>query len=171
MGARRILLHIGTEKTGTSTLQMLMAANRDLLRAHGICYPLLTGTVSHVGISVYALEPKRGKNLHAKMKLWTRAAVDEYREHFLERLGREIDESECDTIIFSNEHLSSRNQPPGERPAGDRGAPHHRAGHKSIHLLAPTIRAGAERLLDRGEVRANNADRPRQDREKPQLQL
>ncbi|MEJ0048249.1 MAG: hypothetical protein WDN04_20585 [Rhodospirillales bacterium] len=52
--------------------------------------------------------PARGRNLHAKLKLRTRAAVEEYRDSFIERLQREIDASQCDTILLSNEHLSSR---------------------------------------------------------------
>jgi hypothetical protein len=108
MGARRILLHIGTEKTGTSTLQMLAAVNRKLLLANGVCYPQLPGDTSHVGLPVYAVEAKRSTSLHAMLKLRTHAAVEEFRDNFLQRLGEEIDASGCDTILFSNEHLSSR---------------------------------------------------------------
>ncbi len=38
-GARRVLLHVGTPKTGTSYLQDVLFRNRDLLREHGILYP------------------------------------------------------------------------------------------------------------------------------------
>jgi hypothetical protein len=102
------MLHIGTEKTGTSTLQMLAAVNRKLLLANGVCYPLLPGDTSHVGLAIYAADPNRGNSLHAILGLRTRAAVAEFRDNFLERLGQEIDASGCDTILLSNEHLSSR---------------------------------------------------------------
>ena len=36
---KRLLLHIGTHKTGTSTLQRLMAQNRARLAVMGVCYP------------------------------------------------------------------------------------------------------------------------------------
>ena len=36
---RRVLLHVGTPKTGTSYLQDVLYRNRETLAAHGICYP------------------------------------------------------------------------------------------------------------------------------------
>ena len=36
---RRIVLHVGPSKTGTTTLQRTLAEHRGTLRAHGICYP------------------------------------------------------------------------------------------------------------------------------------
>ena len=38
-GAKRVLLHVGTPKTGTSYLQDVLFRNRELLREHGILYP------------------------------------------------------------------------------------------------------------------------------------
>jgi hypothetical protein len=37
--SRRILLHVGTPKTGTSSLQEVLHRNRGRLAEHGICYP------------------------------------------------------------------------------------------------------------------------------------
>jgi len=39
MGPRRVIVHVGTPKTGTSYLQDVLFRNRDLLREHGILYP------------------------------------------------------------------------------------------------------------------------------------
>lgn len=39
MTRRRVILHVGTPKTGTSHLQDVLFRNRDLLEAHGILYP------------------------------------------------------------------------------------------------------------------------------------
>lgn len=38
---RRVVLHVGLPKTGTTFLQGLLAANRDRLREHGVLYPYL----------------------------------------------------------------------------------------------------------------------------------
>jgi hypothetical protein len=38
-GPKRVLLHVGTPKTGTSYLQDVLFRNRELLREHGILYP------------------------------------------------------------------------------------------------------------------------------------
>src|SRR5205085_1975236 len=34
-----VVIHAGMHKTATKSLQMLLAAQRALLRAHGVCYP------------------------------------------------------------------------------------------------------------------------------------
>jgi hypothetical protein len=39
----RVILHIGVPKTGTSSLQKAFLENADLLRQHGIAYPLAAG--------------------------------------------------------------------------------------------------------------------------------
>ena len=38
-GPRRVLLHVGTPKTGTSYLQDVLFRNRELLAEQGLCYP------------------------------------------------------------------------------------------------------------------------------------
>jgi SAM-dependent methyltransferase len=43
----RIILHIGTHKTATTTVQDTLAANRDLLARHGIVYPKLDRFAGH----------------------------------------------------------------------------------------------------------------------------
>src|ERR1700744_5933867 len=37
----RYVLHIGTNKTGTSTLQHYLGTNRDMLKSQGIWYPTI----------------------------------------------------------------------------------------------------------------------------------
>ena len=37
---RRLVLHIGTHKTGTTSIQKALARNRDVLAARGVLYPL-----------------------------------------------------------------------------------------------------------------------------------
>lgn len=43
----RIILHIGTHKTATTTIQDTLAANRDALAGHGIVYPRIGRTAGH----------------------------------------------------------------------------------------------------------------------------
>lgn len=51
--ARRVILHVGTHKTGTTYLQTLMWNNRDALRRQGVLFP---GT-------------ERGDHMHASLKI------------------------------------------------------------------------------------------------------
>ena len=61
----RVILHIGTHKTATTTLQDMFAHNATLLEAHGVIYPRLGRASGHHGLvmdwnhflpPVYALE-------------------------------------------------------------------------------------------------------------------
>ncbi len=47
----RVVLHIGTHKTGSTAVQNALAANRQILADHGIVYPVLTrGQPAHHGL-------------------------------------------------------------------------------------------------------------------------
>ena len=49
-------LHIGVEKTGTTSIQSFLAANRTALRAEGRLYPIVPGAVGHLGLVAFALD-------------------------------------------------------------------------------------------------------------------
>lgn len=54
----RLVLHVGTHKTGTTTLQKTFAANRDWLRRHGLRYPVFSdGGASHNAFGLALAEP------------------------------------------------------------------------------------------------------------------
>lgn len=46
----KVILHIGTHKTATTTIQDMFAHNADLLAQHGVIYPLLGRTAGHHGL-------------------------------------------------------------------------------------------------------------------------
>lgn len=46
----KVILHIGTHKTATTTLQDMFARNADLLAQHGVIYPRLGRTAGHHGL-------------------------------------------------------------------------------------------------------------------------
>ncbi|QCP88304.1 hypothetical protein EYE35_21770 (plasmid) [Cereibacter sphaeroides] len=46
----RVVLHIGTHKTATTTIQDMFAHNADLLRQHGVIYPRLSRVAGHHGL-------------------------------------------------------------------------------------------------------------------------
>src|SRR5258708_13022424 len=51
----RIVLHIGVEKTGTTTLQVALALNRALLKDRGFVFPVgERGSWGHLGLTLFA---------------------------------------------------------------------------------------------------------------------
>ena len=55
-----LYLHIGTEKTGTTTIQSFLAANRDLLKRNRILYPRAPGEQNHRALAAAAQDCARG---------------------------------------------------------------------------------------------------------------
>lgn len=46
----RVVIHVGTHKTGTTALQDAFAANRDMLARHGVIYPRIGRHTGHHGL-------------------------------------------------------------------------------------------------------------------------
>jgi hypothetical protein len=104
---RVLYLHIGTQKTGTTTVQNMCKRNRDLLAGRGLYYPSAPGEGNHVGLMLYAVE--RGKNLSLRTMIGLRSPeeVEAFNATLMQRLQDEIAASGCSRVLLSNEHLSS----------------------------------------------------------------
>lgn len=81
-----LILHIGTTKTGTSSLQRFLSDNRQELLAHGVLYPIFTdqprrpSVVNAFFLNKYCLALAKGRNPHglvndieANLELLTRS--------------------------------------------------------------------------------------------------
>ncbi|UHC16254.1 hypothetical protein LRS73_27995 [Methylobacterium currus] len=92
---RRAILHIGTPRTGTSSLQMLLHTRRDDLHRAGILYPALTPAWAadphvshqHLGETLDGRRPRRERG------------------ELLDRLDRTLAESRDDVAVLSYESL------------------------------------------------------------------
>lgn len=102
MSGKTIVLHIGLHKTGTSSIQETLAANRALLVERGLLYPAsLPANHSNFVYNAFADAPEayhanRARGL-TREELATRTA------RTLEALRREAAETACGTIVFSAE--------------------------------------------------------------------
>ncbi len=105
---RTIYLHIGTEKTGTTTLQAMFSANRTVLEKAGVLYPNTPGKGNHAGLAIYALPLAKRPDLHWILRMSTSAEVEAYRDRFVSDFSGELDGSDCKDVVMSSEHLSSR---------------------------------------------------------------
>ncbi|WP_424931436.1 tetratricopeptide repeat protein [Amaricoccus macauensis] len=103
---RRAILQIGTEKTGTTSLQGFLAANRDRLREKGFIYPRFCGDVNQTGLAAYAMVPDRMEPLRSAFGIHSVADVAPVRQRLEAAADAELEGSE--TAIFCNEHCHSR---------------------------------------------------------------
>lgn len=101
-------LHIGTEKTGTTTIQNFMARNRNALLSQGYLYPVAPGTDNHRGLTAFGLDDRKIDNVRIACGITNTEQVQPYRQKLRAALDEEIRASTATKIVFSNEHLSSR---------------------------------------------------------------
>ena len=101
-----LYLHIGLEKTGTTSIQYGLANSRSTLKKEGVLYPKTPGETNHLKLCVYALNEKQLHNLHT-LYINQLSELSMFRENFKSELEREIALSKCNRVIMSSEHLSS----------------------------------------------------------------
>jgi hypothetical protein len=105
---QKIFLHVGVEKTGTTTLQLTMAINRRRLQQHGFAYPIAPGEFNHIGLTLYAADPEAVPDLRQTAGVLDGQAYDAFLRRYPAQLREELARSGCHTAILSSEHCSSR---------------------------------------------------------------
>lgn len=107
MRKKTIYLHIGTPKTGTTSIQGYLANNTKKLRADGYLVPATSRhnhNANHIYLANYALNDDRSLQLRSICNTNTPNEILAFREQFYERLRDEISAYQGDYVILSNEH-------------------------------------------------------------------
>ncbi len=110
------VLHIGTEKTGTTSLQAYLGRNRDALLGQGVLAPVsgaphaAIGILNHTGLVAYALDISKSDELEREHGLASPDQQREYREALVAALAAEIEAAgpACHTLVVSTEYCQSR---------------------------------------------------------------
>ncbi len=105
-----VFLHIGTEKTGTTSLQQCFYDNKKiLLEKYQTFYPSTPGQQNHTDLALYTYEEKLG-DLPLRKGLSTNSEITQFKRKFEKDFLREIAPyvKMGYNILLSNEHLSSR---------------------------------------------------------------
>lgn len=104
----KLVLHIGTEKTGTTLLQSWLYANQDRLVKQGVFLSERIGKPYNRELATYFRSAYDDHwNLH---NLKTIAEKEAHYANFLESLRAEISEAalHCHTMVITSEHFHSR---------------------------------------------------------------
>ena len=99
-----LVLHIGTGKTGTSSIQYFLDQNRDGLADLGHLYPKSPGTRRHTRLGLYI----RPDNMLDDTLSWHRqrfSSPTAFRRAFRRRLFTEMNEAGLSRLLFSDEAL------------------------------------------------------------------
>ncbi|MEM9146715.1 MAG: hypothetical protein AAGC57_10985 [Pseudomonadota bacterium] len=102
------ILHIGTEKTGTSSLQAFFKENRAQLKAKGFHYPRFAGMMNHTALAAYAAADAVRDDLRIDLGVEDAASLSTFRAELERRAAAEIAAHAGQVHLYSNEHCSSR---------------------------------------------------------------
>lgn len=111
-----LILHIGTEKTGTTTIQEFLHLNRNLLADKGIYFPKSIGMRNHRPLASWCLSYEKDATYLKMNNLTEMAQRKAWREDFLAKFEEEISglKPEIKQVIITSEHFSSLLNDPGE---------------------------------------------------------
>lgn len=105
------ILHIGTEKTGSTAIQYYLGRNRRELERQGFLYPTAENadhTSQWEFVAVSQREPWT-QDVGRELAISNSAARDTFRENLRAKLDKEFQSaSQTNTLIISSEHFQSR---------------------------------------------------------------
>jgi hypothetical protein len=104
-GGRKIVLHIGLHKTGTTTIQRVLHENREfVLRQEGVLYPSLAANLSNALGTIFRDNPRN--QMANKVAGFTSEKIAAHRKKYLSSLDAEISSGRWDTLVLSGEGVS-----------------------------------------------------------------
>ena len=106
----KAILHIGTEKTGTKTLQELLFINKDLLAHYGVATLDSTGYKDDRKLATYCISDDRVDDHVKALNITDLHARSKWKNKFRRELDKNIKslDGSVHTIIFTSEHFHSR---------------------------------------------------------------
>src|SRR5262249_10525719 len=107
----KLILHIGTEKTGTTTTQGWLSDNREALAQQGVFYSKVLGTGCHVKLHLWCLTPGLHDESFQRIKITSDADRRAFRARLPDEFAAEVSEAKnagCHTFLISNELCHSR---------------------------------------------------------------
>ena len=107
----KLILHIGTIKTGTTTAQNWLANNREALTEFGVWYPKI-GNYNHSWLpNIIAIDAREGDERLLRYGISTLQEYGLYRAGLIEQFSEELSDARkrnIHTAIISSEHLQHR---------------------------------------------------------------
>jgi len=101
------ILHIGTSKTGTTTLQKFFRVNESNLAKKDIFFPKTFGAQNQVKLFAYACEPQRRHSQKLRLGLTNVQQVEVFRNKIWKSFCQEIKNNDCNKLLLSTEFLNS----------------------------------------------------------------
>jgi len=132
-----LIVHIGTPKTGTTSIQEALFKNKEVLASHGFHFLQCAGKRNNRKLAVYCLGPDKYDNYCANHNITTSDDKKRFNEEFYSYFIEELDSlgPGIHTVLMSCEQLSSRLKTPADvKKIRDLVSPHF-AGIKVLCYL------------------------------------
>ncbi|MEP3334406.1 sulfotransferase domain-containing protein [Sedimentitalea sp.] len=104
----KLSLHIGTPKSGTTTIQRFLKHNRALLQENGVYVPQSVGEGNHRRLAAMFLNDDTVDYFFRRLNLQDRAERIAAKHQWQSDLSTEIEAQRCSHVVMSSEHLQSR---------------------------------------------------------------
>jgi len=104
----KAILHIGAEKTGTTSIQSALAGRREHLNARGFHYPTFAGDENHFRLASYAQDDGVFDDLRIFDGVRNADDLARFRDTLEHAAEEELSRHAGRVLIFSNEHCQSR---------------------------------------------------------------
>jgi len=106
----RCIVHIGTEKTGSTAIQRSLAVNRAKLSEQGICFGKAAGPVNNRAFPALFMSMEREDDFIRQRRFRDAAQREKWREELLTSVAAEMTAAResHDLFIVSSEHFHSR---------------------------------------------------------------
>ena len=106
----KLYLHIGTEKTGTTSIQSFLTENEDKLKSLGYGIIKTLGYGNNRELSVYAMDPKTDDDYTKSKNLNSIEVRKRFNKELEKKINSEIQSlsSNCHSVIITSEHFHSR---------------------------------------------------------------
>ena len=104
-----ITLHIGTEKTGSTTIQHFLKDNRSILNTQGIYIPNTLGDINHQYFPFLAYSDEKKDDVTRRVRnIYQQQSRVKQKRSILKELRHEIKQNSNKNWIISSEYLQSR---------------------------------------------------------------
>ncbi len=106
----KALIHIGIEKTGTTTIQEFLHLNRDKLANQGVAYLQSPGLRNNRRLATYCMKNNKLDDQVKDMGILSDAKRNEWKAKFRQNFDQEITnlDEKISSVIISSEHFHSR---------------------------------------------------------------
>ncbi len=105
---KQTILHIGLEKTGTTSIQYLLSQNRSRLLESSILVSNTTNAGNNFHLAIASYSKFRADGLTKQLGITNQQQLDAFRNKKLQSLKQEIAAAKPERVILSSEHFQSR---------------------------------------------------------------